>query len=186
MIVGGNLARGPALSIATTWVGTCARPIARAGAKVGDGFFVCGDLGLASAGFHALSAKIDVPAASRAWRRPRARIADGLRMAESASASIDVSDGLARDAGHVALASGVRVALDERALRNCLHSATIEIARALGKDPLELALSGGEDYALLCASARPIEGFVRIGTVEAGRGVVLGDREVTGGFDHFT
>jgi thiamine-monophosphate kinase len=189
-VVGGNLARGPVLSIATTWIGTCESPIARAGARAGDGVYVSGDLGLAAAGFQALSAKIETPdAAARAWRRPRARIAEGLAMAGAASAALDVSDGLARDAGHLASSSGVRVALDEDALRAHLHPATIEIARALGKDPLDLALEGGEDYALLCASRAPVEGFVRIGVIEPGEGVVLrgprGERAVTGGFDHF-
>ncbi len=191
MLVGGNLARGPVLSIATTWIGTCERPITRAGARASDGVFVSGDLGLAAAGFQALSAKIETPdAAARAWRRPRARIADGLRMAAAASAALDVSDGLARDAGHLASSSGVRVALDEDALRAHLHPATIDIARALGRDPLDLALEGGEDYALLCASRASIEGFVQIGVIEPGEGVVLrgprGERAVTGGFDHFT
>jgi thiamine-monophosphate kinase len=189
VIVGGNLARGPALSIATTWIGACARPVARAGAEPGDGLYACGDLGLASAGLHALKAGLSAPAAALAFRRPRARIADGLRMAAVARACVDVSDGVARDAGHIAAASGVRVVLDESALRGYLHSATIEVARACGKDPLDLALGGGEDYALLCASAEPIEGFVRIGAVEPGEGVVVrgegGDRPARGGYDHF-
>ena len=192
-VVGGNLARGPALSIATTWIGSTGSgtpPIARSGARPGGGLFVCGDLGLASAGFHALSGGLDTPAAAaEAFRSPVARIAAGLRMATVAHAALDVSDGLAIDAGRLAAASGVRVVLDEVALRNHLHSATIAVACALGKDPLELALAGGEDYALLCASPREIEGFVRVGAIESGEGCVLrgaaGDRPVTGGFDHF-
>ncbi len=185
-IVGGNLSRGPCVSIATTWIGTCANPIRRSGARVGDGVYVCGALGLAHAGFRALSNGVTTPAAaSSAWRRPRALVEEGLRMAKFAHAAIDVSDGLARDAGHVARASCVRVALDEAALRKTLHSATIEIARALSVDPIDFALGGGEDYALLCASPEPIEGFVRIGAIEQGEGVTLSGRAVSGGFDHF-
>ncbi len=189
-VVGGNLARGPVLSIATTWVGTSARPVARSGARAGDGLFACGSLGLASAGFRALSSGLDAPPeAAEAFRRPVARIAAGLRMATVAHAALDVSDGLAIDAARLAAASAVRVVLDEAALRNHLHSATIAVARALGEDPLELALAGGEDYALLCASPQAIEGFVRVGAIELGEGCVLrgpaGDRTVTGGFDHF-
>ena len=189
-VLGGNLARGPALSIATTWVGTAARPIARSGALAGDALWACGDLGLASAGFRALSAGLVAhEAAATAWRRPVARIDAGLAMARAAHAAIDVSDGLALDAGRLASASGVRVVLDEAALRAQLHSATIAVGAGLGVDPLDLALAGGEDYALLCASADPIDGFARIGWIEAGAGCVLrgatGERAVAGGFDHF-
>ncbi len=186
-IVGGNLSRGPVLSIGTTWIGTCASPVRRSGALAGDGLFVCGALGLAHAGFLALSSKHDNASdAIAAWRRPRALVDRGLDMARVAHAAIDVSDGLARDAGHLARASRVRVALDETAVRAHLHFQTIEIAKALSKNALELALSGGEDYALLCASPSPIEGFARIGTIESGEGVTLSGRTIhESGFDHF-
>jgi thiamine-monophosphate kinase len=168
-IVGGNLARGPVVSIATTWVGTCESPITRSGAKPGDGVWLCGALGLAAAGFRALTEKrAGFDDAIRAWRRPRALIAEGLRMARVAHACIDVSDGLANDAGHLAHASKVRIRFDESALGTS-----------------DEVLSGGEDYALLCASPTAIEGFVRVGVVETGAGVFLGDRAIAGGFDHF-
>ena len=165
-VVGGNLARGPVVSIATTWVGTCASPITRAGARVGDGVWLCGAVGLAAAGLRALSKGETAPEEMiRAWRRPRALIEQGLRMSQIASACIDVSDGLASDAGHLARASSVCIRLEGTFDDDALH--------------------GGEDYALLCASPVPIEGFARIGTVESGEGVFVGERRVTGGFDHF-
>jgi thiamine-monophosphate kinase len=189
-IAGGNLSRGERLSIATTWLGTAERAILRSGARDGDGVYVRGDVGLASAGFRMLERGLAPPAvAVQAWRRPRARIAEGLRMAALASAAIDVSDGLARDAVNLANASGVRVVLDEAALRAYLHAATKACAHALALDPLELALGGGEDYALLCTSASPIEGFTRVGEVQRGSGVVVrsdgNERAVDAGFDHF-
>jgi thiamine-monophosphate kinase len=187
-VVGGNLARGPVVSIATTWIGTCATPVRRSGARIGDGVYACGALGLAHAGFRALTANVAPRAeAVDAWRRPRALIAEGLAMSTVAHAAIDVSDGLARDAAHLARASSVRIALDESALRKYLHSATIEIASALSADPLDFALDGGEDYALLCASPSPIVGFARIGAIESGEGVTLDGRALSParGFDHF-
>ncbi len=190
-IVGGNLSRGDKLSIATTWLGTATKPILRSGARPGDGVFVCGDVGLAGAGFRALVAAMESPdaVATQAWRRPRARILEGLRMAAVASAAIDVSDGLAKDALHVSVASHVRVVLDEAALHGFVHPATVAIAGKLGIEALDLALGGGEDYALLCTSSAPtIEGFTRIGSIERGEGVVLRsdhDRHVSAGFDHF-
>jgi thiamine-monophosphate kinase len=195
-VVGGNLSRGARLSVATTWLGVAPQPVLRSGAREGDGLYLCGDIGLASAGFRALDRGLGsldaddaLRAAAEAWRRPRARVDGGLRMASVASAAIDVSDGLAGDAQSLARASSVRVVLDEQALRACLDAATVAVARLLAADPLDLALFGGEDYALLCTSATPIDGFTRIGGVERGEGVVLrgehGERAVDGGFDHF-
>jgi thiamine-monophosphate kinase len=109
-------------------------------------------------------------------------------MGAVAHAAIDVSDGLARDAGHIAQASGVGLVLDEAALRS--DKALNEAAAALGVEPLELALYGGEDYALVIASPAPVEGFRPIGEVRSGSGLVLrnqsGERALEArGFDHF-
>ncbi|HZU84779.1 MAG TPA: thiamine-phosphate kinase [Polyangiaceae bacterium] len=205
-VVGGNLSRGPAVSLATTLLGTCERAVERRGAEPGDGVWLAGRVGLAAAGFAALArareggreargaqAATDAmpPAlceAVDAWRRPRALVAEGRAMGAVARAAVDVSDGLARDAGHLAEASGVRVVLDESALRS--DAALIAAAGALGADPLELALHGGEDYALVAASRAPIPGFRRIGEVREGRGLALrdgaGERSIEPrGFDHF-
>jgi thiamine-monophosphate kinase len=191
-VVGGNLARGPAMSIATTLLGTCERPVERRGARAGDGLWMAGRVGLAAAGLRALEegkgTEPRLAAAIAAWRSPRGLFAEGRAMAGKAHAAVDVSDGLARDAGHVAEASGVQVVLDETAL--LADEGLLDAARALGASALDLALHGGEDYALVAAGDQPIEGFRRIGEVRTGRGLVL--RCVTGerpleprGFDHF-
>jgi len=191
-VVGGNLARGPALSIATTLVGTCEQPVERRGARAGDGLWMAGSVGLAAVGLRALQqgrgTEPALAGALAAWRVPRALFAEGLAMAGKASAAIDVSDGLARDASHVADASGVQLVLDERAL--LADAALVEAAAALGEAALNLALHGGEDYSLLASSACAIPGFRRVGEVRAGRGLVL--RGAAGeaplepeGFDHF-
>jgi thiamine-monophosphate kinase len=192
-IVGGNLARGPALSIATTLLGTCERPIRRAGARPGDGVWMAGRVGLAAAGLRALEAKTkDSDALHRAvdaWRMPRALVEAGRAMGRVAHAAIDVSDGLARDASHVADASGVRIVLDASAL--LADVALASVAAALEADALELALYGGEDYAIVAASPVAIEGFRRIGDVTEGCGIALrgsnGETPIEPrGFDHFT
>ncbi len=147
-----------------------------------------------------------------AWRRPRARIAEGLSLRGIATAAVDVSDGLARDVGHLARASGVRAVIQTALFENmpvegegpsAPHReglSTLQSAAArLGTSPLDLALFGGEDYAI-AFTAPPdtsVLGAVAIGIVEAitfvnEASVVLerpdGSREPAraGGFDHFT
>jgi thiamine-monophosphate kinase len=194
-IVGGNLARGAETSITTTLLGTCARPLERV-ARAGDGIWVAGELGLAAAGLEALERRMDereeeVARAARAWRRPRARIEEGLAMARVARGAIDVSDGLAQDLGHIAGASHLRATLDERALVAHVSPPLAALASRLETPLLDLALHGGEDYALVAASAGPIPGFVRIGRFEEGEGIALEDpggsaRSIEArGFDHF-
>jgi thiamine-monophosphate kinase len=190
-IVGGNLARGGQLSVATTLLGTCERAVTRSGARPGDALWIAGSVGLAAAGLRALETgerdeRLDV--AVEAWRRPHARIADGRAMGVVAHAAIDVSDGLARDTGHIADASGVQIALDGVALR--ANDALLGAADVLGLNALELALYGGEDYALVVASSVAIVGFRRIGEVRQGAGLVLreqgSERPIEPrGFDHF-
>jgi thiamine-monophosphate kinase len=191
-VVGGNLARGPALSIATTLLGTCASPVARGGARAGDVLWMAGAVGLSAAGLLALRRGCgDAPGlahAVEAWRRPRALVDAGRAMSGLASAAVDVSDGLARDVGHVAEASAVRVVLDGGALG--ADAALARAAEALGVSALDLALYGGEDYALVAASPSPIPGFRRIGEVRAGEGLALrtssGEQPLEPrGFDHF-
>lgn len=189
-IVGGNLARGNALSIATTALGVAASPVQRSGATAGDGIWLAGGVGLAGAAWRSLVAHLEAPpSALAAWRRPRALVVEGRRMHGVAHAAVDLSDGLARDASHLAAASGVQVVLDGAALDALVTPDLARAASALGTSARALVLGGGEDYALLCASPTAIEGFVRIGECASGEGVVVRegghDVVVDAGFDHF-
>ena len=193
-IVGGNLGAG-AGALRCDDLGPsarCAREVRRVGASPGDGLWLAGRVGLAAAGLRALESgrggDVRLRAAVEAWRTPRALVAEGLAMAAFARACVDVSDGLARDVGHLADASAVRVVLDEAALRG--DPALEEAAAALGADALDLALYGGEDYALAVASPVPIDGFRAIGHVATGAGLALrapgGERAIDPrGYDHF-
>lgn len=195
-IVGGNLARGAELSVTTTVVGSVKRGLLRSGARVGDELWLCGELGLAAAGLRLLQAgtRRGTSRAARraltAFRRPEARLAAGLELARAAHAAIDISDGLAGDALHVAQASGVELSIDLTLLAATLSPELHALAKGLGVPALELALYGGEDYALLATGpkrARP-PSAQPIGTVRQGRGVWLvdaGRRQRAGrGFEH--
>ncbi len=196
-VVGGNLARGSETSITTTVLGCADRAILRSGARAGEGLYLAGAVGMAAAGLAALErgaggSSADIDACIEAWRRPRALIAEGRAMRGTATAGVDVSDGLSRDASHLAEASGVTLVLDEAMLRGRASGALERAATALGRDVLDLVLGGGEDYALLVTSPSPINGFDRIGSVESGApGIVLAKVDGTRvpvdprGFDHF-
>ena len=195
-ILGGNLARGGELSITTTALGAAPRPLTRAGALPGDALWAAGALGLAAAGLALLLAgRAPVSAAAQVaveiWRRPEALLAAGIAARGWAHAAIDVSDGLAQDVGHLARASGVDAILDAAAI---VSPALREVAAELGEDPLDLALQGGEDYALIVAApdGPGLPGFTRIGSIAPGAGAVQLRREDGAivaidrrGFDHF-
>jgi thiamine-monophosphate kinase len=192
-IVGGNLSRGPCWSIHTSALGEAAEPVRRSGARPGDSLWLAGPVGLAAVGLrallggHAPSSALDPCIA--AWRRPVARLADGLLLPGRASAAIDISDGLAQDAGHLARASGVSLVLDADLVLGAVGPELTAGAAALGLDPLAMALGGGEDYALLaCAAQAPGPAFRRVGAVEAGQGVRVERAGVAvalpAGFDH--
>lgn len=207
-VLGGNLSSGPCISLTTTVVGTLPRGpgVTRAGAKPGDLLFVSGIAGRAALGLRLLQGPGPRPdggaaaRAIRAWVAPRAHLGEGAALAGVASAMIDLSDGLASDAGHVARASGCALVLDASALlAGAAARACDEAARAAGASLLDLALRGGEDYLLLAAVpddpkklARLPRSLRRVGVCQAGEGVWLRDapglapRPVEGGFDHFS
>jgi thiamine-monophosphate kinase len=195
-VVGGNIARGARLGVTTTVLGVAEKPLRRDGARPGDEIWLVGNVGLAAAGLalarRGTAAKRG-PArdALNAWRRPRALVREGLALVGRASAAIDVSDGLGGDTRHVAEASGVRLIIEERALLAALPSELETLSRIVHRSPLDLALDGGEDYALVATgprARRPLSAK-RIGRVAQGRGAVLervdGRRvALAGGYDH--
>jgi thiamine-monophosphate kinase len=149
--------------------------------------FVAGALGAAAAGLRALQMRhTRLTTARAAWSRPTARIAQGLMARDWATAAIDVSDGLAQDAEHLAASSGVGIDLSRAALEPFTFALATE-ARELSADPWEWVLRGGEDYALLVTAAGDARaGFVRIGGVVEGKGITLDGAPVAAvGHDHF-
>lgn len=201
-------------------------PVLRSGARPGDVVAHAGVRGRSAAGYAWLAAGREVPgpdlgdpagspraddasrvgtgdlaaavtAVVRGFRCPVSPLASGPAAAEAgASAMLDVSDGLLRDAGRLARASGVVIDLDppEVVFAEDL-SALGPVAAALGADARAWVLGGGEDHGLLAtfpADAEPPAPFRRIGRVHAAGAQPAGSVTVAGrppsapvGWDHF-
>jgi len=151
-VVGGDLSGAPVVVVVVAVSGSVESggrpPVARSGAVPGDRLFVTGPLGGSAAGLRLLREEAGPPAGAgladvvAAHRRPRARVAEGETARRAgASAMIDVSDGLSIDAGRLARASGVGLALDG-----------VPVAAGATEDE---ALGGGEDYELVVATGDP-------------------------------
>jgi thiamine-monophosphate kinase len=187
-VVGGDTAAADTLMLSVTAVGRSARVPGRAGARPGDVLVVTGPLGASAAGFVALSEGLD-SGLIRAHLRPPLRLAQGVRLGAVANAMLDVSDGLAADAAHLAERSACRLVVElERVL---VPEGVFAVAERAGRDPWSLVCGFGEDYELLAAVPREHAdglGFARIGRCLEGEGVelLLGGRALElRGWDHF-
>ncbi|MGH3072284.1 MAG: thiamine-phosphate kinase [Gaiellaceae bacterium] len=159
---GGDTTRSDQVVVGVTAIGRSDRVPGRTGANPGDVVVVTGPLGAAGAAFRA-----------GAFVRPPIRVEEGLRLGAVATAMLDVSDGIAVDAGHLARRSGCRVVIDLDAVP---LAGTVE------------DLGFGEDFELLAATPDPLD-FTVIGRCEEGEGVVLlrgGEPYDLPGYEHFT
>lgn len=123
------------------------KALPRSGARPGDRLWVSGTIGDAGPGLAmARGAQAAVPALLRRYRRPEPRLALGQALVGSATAAMDVSDGLLIDAERLAAASGTGLAID---------LAAVPLSRALadlagdGLDTRLAAVTAGDDYELL-------------------------------------
>ncbi|HXW77095.1 MAG TPA: thiamine-phosphate kinase, partial [Candidatus Eremiobacteraceae bacterium] len=207
-IAGGDIARAPALVISIAVAGEARRSSLRlrSGARPGDLAVVTGALGLAAAGLHFVDAGAHDAAKSRAVRAyltPQPRLREGLFFGSrrAVHAVMDVSDGISTDLARMVRASKCSAVVE--AARIYVHPDVAGAAQQMGRDALDLALSGGDDYELLAAiDARSFEHVAHafrgrfgrplaaIGRFEAGSGEVWiecdGKREPlpARGYDH--
>ncbi len=174
---GGDLVGSERLVIDVTVVGRADVPVQRKGAEAGDALWVTGRLGAPAAALAAWAEGVEPDRGARErFARPLPRIAEARWLRDrGAKAMVDLSDGLLGDAGHLATASGVRLAIERE------H---VPVHPAAGLP--ERALVSGEEFELLAALPSSVgaedaaafeEAFglplTRVGRVEAGSGVEL-------------
>ena len=190
-VVGGDVTRADSVVLAITVLGVCeVAPVLRSGARPGDVVALAGRQGWAAAGLAVLGRGFRSPRVLvEAHQRPRPPYDAGPAAAKAgATAMIDVSDGLVADAGHLAEDSAVAIDLHRDAFE--LAEPMIAVGSALGVDPLQFVLGGGDDHALVAtfpADAPLPEGFAVIGTVAEGVGITVDGEPYEGpaGHTHF-
>jgi thiamine-monophosphate kinase len=165
-VLAGDLSSSSFAALTVTALGWSERVPGRAGARPGDVLVVTGPLGGAAAGLYALSQGLaGFDGLVERQLRPPFRLEEGRRLARSAHALIDLSDGILLDAGRIAERSGVRLVIDPAA-----------VPKAEGSERVaDLPFwTYGEDYELLAALApedAEAAGFPAVGRVEEGSGV---------------
>jgi thiamine-monophosphate kinase len=160
---GGDTTRADRTVLSVTALGRSERVPGRAGARPGELVVVTGSLGAAGAAFRA-GRLAPVPD----------RVEEGKQLARVATAMLDISDGLGRDAAHIAERSGVRLAIELESL-----------PLAAGAEVDDVGF--GEDYELLATTPDSL-GYAVVGGVEEGEGVALtlrGEPYSLGGWEHF-
>jgi len=189
-VLGGDLVRADNLMVDVCVLGTAERPVRRAGAKAGDGVWVTGTLGGAGLALAGLQSRKSLdPKLRDRYAKPEPRIKAGQWLsAHGATAMIDVSDGLAQDAGHIAAASGVAVEIQLEKLP-CWPGVTAVAAAASGEEfELLVTLPGEFKDAPTFVKATGLS-LTRIGSCSAGSGTQITSKQqlvtLPPGFDHF-
>lgn len=185
-VIGGDIVESQTLVVAVTALGDMhgAQPVTRDGARIGHRVAIAGRLGYAAAGLAVLGRGFRSPrSVVAAYRRPEVPYAAGPQAAAlGASAMCDVSDGVLRDAGTLAVASGVRIVLDVAKFE--IPDVLRDVGTAMSVDPLSWILTGGDDHALLACFPPQVDlppPWRVVGSVEDGTGVVVAGLPDEGG-----
>jgi len=161
-VLGGDLTRSEQYIVDVCVIGEAQRPVRRWGAREGDGVWVTGYLGGAALALeHFRAGKSMSTVLRNRYACPEPRIQAGMWLADhGASAMIDISDGLAADAQHLAAASevGIEINLDD--------IPCWEKVDALA------AVASGEEFELLCTMP-PTFGDASVSTFRSETGLQL-------------
>ena len=175
VVLGGDLVRGERVVVDVTVIGRVRAAVGRHGGRLDDGLWVTGTLGAPRAAIRAWEMGREPTARARArFAHPVPRIAEAAWLRDrGVSAMIDLSDGLAADAGHLAAASAVSCVIEGE-----------RVPVDAGAEQLEDAMVGGEEYELLAAmpvgfgddEARRFQAqfdlpLTRVGVLREGQGV---------------
>ncbi len=213
VLMGGDLARGKQLNMCpTVWGRVQGRGLLRAQARAEDVLFCVGELGLARGGLFPLEQAMaeqggyekireDFPLSVSQHLRPEPRCREGLILAGLGRhchlSLMDVSDGAARDLPRLLgqnEGDKLRFGAELTLKLTDLNEETLRIAQLLNCDPLQFALAGGEDYALMgtCPQEawpelqRALPQAWQLGQVTEKTGLWLnGEPLKAAGFDHF-
>lgn len=170
-LVGGDVSRSDQVVISVTAIGACTiSPVLRSGALPGDVVAICGRQGWAAGGLAVLGRGFRSPRVLvESYRRPAPPYDAGPKAADAGATSmIDISDGLLSEAAHLASASGVSLDIETSSFE--IPEPLIAVGAALGADPLQFILGGGDDHALLATFPAGValpDGWTRIGSVSA-------------------
>ena len=171
---GGNISGSDSLSLDLFAIGKGDKKIfpVRSGASAGDSLYSTGPLGLAHTGLMALQKRDSgFNELRKKFILPRARFDAALILAKNRVGCVmDISDGLAGDALHIARASNITIRLD---LSSCSFDPLFTMfCKKYNISPEATAICGGEDYELLFACStdkfdaikKEIPGAFKVGT----------------------
>lgn len=173
-VVGGDLAKGPCISIAITAIGETNRAISRTGAQVGDSIYISSLPGWSAAGLAVIEMQLDNDLAEHAiseFCAPTVDYTSAVQFSNSKANSLcDISDALIIQAEQIAKASDVCLSFDKNLIATHPEFDSLrELSEISKADVWQWILAGGEDHVFL-ATGKDLDGF-RIGTVIEGTGI---------------
>lgn len=190
-VIGGDLSKSEKMTLSITALGELsAQPILRSGARVGDLIYLSSLTGLSAAGLAILNRELDRPRyVVEAHLNPK--LVAPEKLIKVATSMCDVSDGLATDASHLSIASGVNFNLSKELISQAADFKDLaELAKELNEDVFDWILTGGEDHFFLATVGKENESIelgIQIGSVGKGDGKLLldGVEIKEAGYQHF-
>lgn len=193
-LIGGDTTKGRSVSISITVLGEVSRgrALTRSGARPGDLIYVSGKLGRAQLGLDLVRAnlarhgKLQDVLRQHLYPRIPVRLGEWLARNQTASAMMDISDGLSTDLGRLCAASRVGARIEaQRVPCVSIPAGLFRGSRKLNLDPLQMALHGGDDYGLLITIPRrrvnrlqhapDFSSLTCIGEIMPGRRILIGN-----------